>query len=86
MFVCYKIHNSNKNAISFKENSVKPWDFDFLINPVNLCATTNPPNSVEYQENPEVKLLILVPSAADNFEERRVIRSTWGSVAERLVL
>lgn len=65
---------------------MNPWDFDFLINPVNLCATANPPNSVEYQKNPEVKLLILVPSASDHFEERRVIRSTWGSVAERLVL
>ena len=66
-----------------KEAATNPWDFGFLIDPINLCRTRNPPNSQQYEQNPDVKLLMLVPSAVDHFTQRKTIRNTWGSVAEK---
>ncbi|XP_015904382.1 beta-1,3-galactosyltransferase 5 [Parasteatoda tepidariorum] len=59
-----------------------PWHLDFLINPTRLCETVNLPNTNAYIKDPEVKLLILVPSATSHFEHRKVIRKTWGSIAQ----
>lgn len=65
-----------------RASAKKPWDFEFLIDPSHLCATRNPPNSEQYQRDPEVKLLMVVHSATDHFEQRNAIRKTWGCIAE----
>ncbi|GFY41183.1 beta-1,3-galactosyltransferase 5, partial [Trichonephila inaurata madagascariensis] len=57
------------------------WHLDFLINPTRLCDTLNLPDSEAYKTDPEVKLLVLVPSAINHFDERKTIRKTWGSMA-----
>lgn len=78
-----KIHIYEAQPIEMKANQMNPWNFEFLIDPADLCLTLNPPNSEAYQMLPEVKLLILVHSAVDHFDQRAAIRRTWGSVAER---
>ncbi|XP_055935986.1 N-acetyllactosaminide beta-1,3-N-acetylglucosaminyltransferase 3-like [Argiope bruennichi] len=57
------------------------WHLDFLINPTRLCDTRHPPDSEAYRQDPEVRLLVLVPSATGHFEQRKTIRRTWGSTA-----
>ncbi|GFU10564.1 lactosylceramide 1,3-N-acetyl-beta-D-glucosaminyltransferase [Nephila pilipes] len=66
-----------------KEEINPQWHLDFLINPTRLCDTLNPPDSEAYKKDPEVKLLVLVPSALNHFEERKTIRKTWGSMANQ---
>ncbi|GIY37661.1 lactosylceramide 1,3-N-acetyl-beta-D-glucosaminyltransferase, partial [Caerostris extrusa] len=67
-----------------KNDEMNPqWHLDFLINPTRLCDTLNPPDSEAYIRDPEIKLLVLVPSAIDHFTERRTIRRTWGSVSNQ---
>lgn len=66
-----------------KEELNPQWNLDFLINPTRLCDTLNPPESEAYKKDPEVKLLVLVPSAINHFEERKTIRRTWGSMANQ---
>ncbi|GFQ72986.1 beta-1,3-galactosyltransferase 4 [Trichonephila clavata] len=67
-----------------KEEINPQWHLDFLINPTRLCDTLNPPDSETYKKDPEVKLLVLVPSAISHFDERKSIRKTWGSMANQL--
>ena len=49
---------------------INPHPFRYIHNPENLCS--------EYQENHNLRLLILVKSAASHDKLRHVIRSTWG--------
>ncbi|XP_054713483.1 beta-1,3-galactosyltransferase 5-like isoform X2 [Uloborus diversus] len=78
----------SSSSESLKEKSKskkkdKPWHLEFLINPSHLCATRMPAHSEKYQTDPELKLLIIVPSSPDHFEQRRAIRATWGSIAQK---
>ena len=50
---------------------INPHPFRYIHNPENLCS--------EYQENHNLRLLILVKSAASHDKLRHVIRSTWGT-------
>ncbi|GIY75755.1 lactosylceramide 1,3-N-acetyl-beta-D-glucosaminyltransferase [Caerostris darwini] len=76
-----EVHLKSKDG---QNDEINPqWHLDFLINPTRLCDTLNPPDSEAYMRDPEVKLLVLVPSAIDHFTERRTIRRTWGSVSNQ---
>lgn len=49
-----------------------PLDFNFTLNPSDLCSTKNLKS--------KMTLLILVCTAVPNFLQRQTIRETWGSV------
>ncbi|CAL1281470.1 unnamed protein product [Larinioides sclopetarius] len=76
----YTQHKEDQKKHS-KDETNPQWHLDFLINPTRLCDTRHPPDSEAYMQNPEVKLLVLVPSTTSHFEQRRTIRRTWGSAA-----
>ena len=81
------ISNTNSNKESINKNNepeinkvntnrkiiANPHSFDYLINPgSSICDTPSPS---------QVKLLVAVVSSMANFEQRQVVRSTWGNVS-----
>ncbi|XP_052902642.1 uncharacterized protein LOC128310129 isoform X1 [Anopheles moucheti] len=64
--------NTSRATIGY----VLPYENTTLIDPLNVCTTEERSGLVE--ESEKVFLLIVVCSAAPNFESRQAIRETWG--------
>ena len=66
----YLVHN---RSVFVQNMSIdNSFDYDLLINGSRLCASSS-----------KVFILIIIPSVADNYKMRKIIRTTWLGVGER---
>ncbi|XP_013379398.1 beta-1,3-galactosyltransferase 5-like [Lingula anatina] len=74
-----KIENSKKISQMSQGNKESNWHvhrYNYIINPRYFCHKDIFNNSVF--------LLVMVPSAPENFERRLQLRKTWGSISQAL--